>query len=248
MARTRADFPMPHQVPRLLAVFAVAVIGLVVARGLLVPETFGDRGHYRAAAVDSISAREQRYAGHHECALCHSDVAETRLDGNHRNVSCEVCHEPAARHVAAPMDVKPVVAQNRGLCVLCHAYNPSRPTGFPQIDSVMHNPRVPCMRCHQPHAPETPVPPTSCSACHGQIASQLTVSHHAALPCSTCHEAPDEHRMNPRAVRPTKPTARAFCGTCHAGGLAGIPQIDLRNHGEPYVCWQCHYPHYPEAR
>ena len=39
-----------------------------------------------------------------------------------------------------------------------------------------------------------------------------------------------------------------FCGTCHAADIPDVPQVNLRDHGEPYVCWQCHYPHYPEAR
>jgi hypothetical protein len=241
---------MPQQLPRLAVVFVLAIVGLVVARQLLIPETFGDRGHYRAAAVDSIAAHEKKYAGHQECALCHTNVAEVRAEGNHRMVSCEVCHGPAATHVAAPLDVKPPIPRSRDLCVLCHAYNPSRPTGFAQIDSVAHNPRIPCSQCHEPHAPEPPAVPQECAACHGQIASQKAVSHHWALDCTTCHQAPEEHKLNPRGVRPTKPVNRAFCGGCHAmgPGAGDIPQIDLRTHGEPYLCWQCHYPHLPEAR
>jgi hypothetical protein len=239
---------MPQQVPRLAAVFLLAVIALLVARSVLIPETFGERGHYRAAAVDSIAVHPMKYAGHQECAMCHPDVAAQRLAGNHRGVSCEVCHGPAAAHVAAPLDVKPTISRDRALCVLCHAYNPSRPTGFPQIDSVTHNPRLPCMGCHVAHAPEPPVPPQDCGACHGQISRQKAVSHHWSLECTTCHEVPDEHRVNPRMNRPSKPTERGFCGTCHASGTAGVPQVDLRSHGEPYVCWQCHYPHFPEAR
>lgn len=239
---------MPQQVPRLVVVFAVAVIALLLARWYLVPETFGEIGHYRAAAVDSVAARPVKYAGQRECAFCHGDVVDAKAQGNHRGLSCEGCHGPAAMHVNAPMDTTPVIPRGRDLCVLCHAYNPSRPTGFPQIDPVAHNPRMACNGCHTPHAPEPPVTPRECSACHGQIATQLSLSHHAGLECSTCHEAPTAHRENPRLVRPTKPTARAFCGACHAGGLQDIPQIDLQAHNPGYLCWQCHYPHNPEAR
>lgn len=240
---------MPQQVPRLAVVFLVAVAGLLIARRVLIPESFGDRGHYRALAVDSIAARDVVYAGHQECTMCHGDVAQVRAAGNHKGVSCEVCHGPAASHVAAPMDVKPEISRDRDLCLLCHAYSPSRPTGFPQIDSVTHNPRMPCLGCHVAHAPEPPVVPQDCSACHRQIATQKAVSHHATLDCVVCHQAPEEHRANPRAVRPSKPADRSFCGACHAGGaLGGIPQIDLGAHGQPYVCWQCHYPHFPETQ
>ena len=240
---------MPQQVPRLAVVFVVAVAALVIARRVLIPESFGDRGHYRALAVDSIAARDVKYAGHQTCALCHSGVAQVRADGNHRGVSCEVCHAPAASHASAPMDGKPTISRDRDLCVLCHAFSPSRPTGFPQIDSATHNPQLPCIGCHMAHAPEPPMVPRDCGACHGQIARQKAVSHHRSLDCETCHVAPEEHRMDPRSVRPSKPRDRSFCGACHAGGaVGGIPQVDLGTHGTPYVCWQCHYPHFPEAR
>jgi hypothetical protein len=241
---------MPQQVPRLAAVFALAIAGLVGARYLLVPETFGDIGHYRAAAVDSIKAHPKKYAGHEQCRMCHRSIAERRLASNHRGVACEVCHGPAAEHASGPMTVKPPAPRERGFCPLCHSYNPSRPTGFPQIDRVAHNPGKPCISCHDPHAPEPPVVPEECSACHGQIARQKTVSHHAVLLCTTCHTAPEEHKTAPRAARPTKPADRSFCGTCHAQAALdrqGIPQIDLRTHGGEYFCWQCHYPHNPET-
>ena len=25
------------------------------------------------------------------------------------------------------------------------------------------------------------------------------------------------------------------------------PHIDMTEHGGRYLCWQCHYPHYPES-
>jgi hypothetical protein len=239
---------MPQQVPRLLAVFVLAVVGLIVSRSLLVPETFGDLGHYRAAAIDSVIAHEKKYAGHQECSLCHSSIAEERLANNHRGVRCEVCHGPAADHVAAPMNVKPDAPRERGFCILCHEYNQSRPTGFPQIDPVSHNPLMPCMSCHDPHAPEPPVVPDECSACHGQIARQKAVSHHATLACTTCHEAPEQHKVDPRSVRPSKPQDRSFCGGCHGQAIPDIPQIELRTHNSAYQCWQCHYPHFPETQ
>ena len=45
---------IPQQVPRLAVVFLLAVIGLVVARRIFIPDTFGDIGPYRAAAIDSM--------------------------------------------------------------------------------------------------------------------------------------------------------------------------------------------------
>lgn len=242
---------MPQQVPRLVAVFALVAVVFLVMRQVLVPDTFGDLGHYRAAALETIAARPIKYAGHRACQDCHGDVAEKRLSGNHRGVTCETCHGPAATHVEQPTDVKPTVPNTREFCVTCHSYNPSRPTGFPQIDPPAHNYPQPCKDCHDPHAPVPPVVPEECSACHAQIWRQKALSHHAQLPCTTCHQADDRHKGNPRAIRPTKPVSREFCGTCHAAGAkapSGAPQVDLGGHYAPDLCWQCHYPHYPEAR
>jgi ribosomal protein S27AE len=53
-----------------------------------------------------------------------------------------------------------------------------------------------------------------------------------------------------RAFLPKKPTSREFCGTCHskeAKSPREIPRIDLTTHGGRYLCWQCHYPHFPES-
>lgn len=241
---------MPQQVPRLILVFALAAVGLIAARWYLVPETFGEQGHYRAAAIDSIIAHEKKYAGQQECALCHVGISARRLESNHRGVGCETCHGPAAAHVASPLEVKPSAPRERAFCPRCHEYNPSRPTGFPQIDPVAHNPLTPCIECHDPHEPEPPTVPEECSACHGQIARQKAVSHHTGLSCTTCHAAPVEHKTSPRSIRPSKPTGRSFCGACHSEDAPSpqqIPRIDLQAHHPRYLCWQCHYPHYPEA-
>lgn len=258
---------MPQQVVRLGIVFALAGAALAGARSFLIPESFGRLGHYRAAALQTITARETKYAGREVCAACHSTVDERRLAGNHRGVACEVCHGPQATHVADPESVRPPAPRDRDFCALCHAYNPTRPTGFPQIDPVSHNSLTPCITCHDPHAPVPPRTPEQCGACHGQIARQKAFSRHVDLPCTTCHGVPDGHKISPRAVRPTKPTDQSFCGRCHAldavppkeilspkgiptptGRVAAreIPRVDIETHGGRYLCWQCHYPHYPE--
>jgi ribosomal protein S27AE len=49
--------------------------------------------------------------------------------------------------------------------------------------------------------------------------------------------------------RPSKPTTRESCGECHdnaANSPKDVPRVDIATHGERYVCWQCHYPHFPE--
>lgn len=241
---------MPQQLQRLLVVFAVLIGGLVVTRQVLIPKTFGQRGHYRAAAVTAIQARPVRYAGREACAECHTDIVEIHGKGRHQTVACENCHGPAAAHTLAPVDNQLPAPRKRAYCPLCHGYDPSRPTGFPQIDPVSHNPMKPCITCHNPHQPEPPHVPEECSACHGGIARTKAVSRHALLACTQCHSTPVQHKVTPRMFHPDKPRNREFCGQCHAKDARSpseIPRIDLVSHGGRYLCWQCHYPHMPEA-
>jgi len=241
----------PDQVVRLAILFAIAIVALIVVRQRFVPESFGEEGHYRADAVGVIAAQELRYAGMQVCADCHDDTTEIKNASYHRGMTCEGCHGPANDHANDPTEILPFIPTGRDSCLRCHDYRPARPTGFPQIIENLHNPMEACMECHDPHDPTPPELPESCSACHAAIARTKAVSHHWSLDCETCHEARSEHRENPRANLPTKPTAREFCGQCHAkqaGSSASIPRIELATHGGRYLCWQCHYPHYPEGR
>lgn len=241
----------PDQVVRLAILFLVAIAALIVVRHLLVPDTFGELGHYRAAAIPANADLPIRYAGWQACADCHDDQVQAKSASFHRTISCEVCHGPANDHVQDPEAHKPAVPRGRGeACLYCHEYLTGRPTGFPQIIEATHNPRQTCIGCHNPHDPAPPETPGSCAGCHALIARTKAVSRHDTLECTTCHEAPREHRDNPRAHLPKKPTARAFCGTCHAKDASSareIPRVDMATHGGTYLCWQCHYPHDPES-
>ena len=241
----------PEQVKRLAILVFVLVAALIIVRSILIPPGFGKYGHYRAAAVEDIISTKPHYAGHEVCAECHDDIAETKGHGYHKNVACEVCHGPAAAHAEDPGSVEIRIPRGRGYCPLCHEYLPSRPTGFPQIVAASHNPLKPCITCHNPHDPKPPQTPKECEACHATIARTKSLSHHVDVPCTRCHEVPEAHKINPRENLPSKPSSRAFCGGCHAENAPspkGIPRIDINTHGERYVCWQCHYPHLPEAR
>jgi hypothetical protein len=224
---------------------------LIVARSLLIPPDFGKYGHYRSSAVQEIISKEIHYAGHEVCIECHDDVVDVKNEGYHKQVACEVCHGPATIHVEEDEAVELRLPRGRGYCPLCHEYLPSRPTGFPQIVAASHNPLKPCINCHDPHDPKPPETPRECEACHASIARTKSLSHHIDVQCTRCHETPEIHKINPRENRPSKPGNREFCGGCHAENAPspkGIPRIDIDTHGERYVCWQCHYPHLPEAR
>ena len=241
---------IPEQVTRLAVVLIVVVAAFLPVRRLLVPADFGKHGHYRAGALDDAAAVPASYAGQTVCNDCHDDVVGLKSAGYHVNLACETCHGAALNHTENPDSIIPPAPRERGYCPLCHEYLASRPTGFPQILTASHNPLKPCISCHNPHDPVPPETPKECTACHAAIARSKEASHHVYLECTRCHNAPEEHRVNPREHRPSKPTTRAFCGECHskdADSDAKIPRIDLVSHGERYVCWQCHYPHNPEA-
>jgi hypothetical protein len=252
---------IPNQVLQLAVVFAVLAVVMILVRQRLVPESFGDIGHYRADAVDINAARALQYAGWQVCADCHDDIVETKNRSFHRNLSCEACHGAAWAHASGETDETPPLPTRREQCLQCHGYLPSRPTGFPQVVAERHEPARPCHSCHDPHDPTPPEQPESCAACHPAISNVKNVSAHAPLDCNVCHEAPAEHRLVPRSHLPSKPYEREFCGKCHAEGaeppvaFAGvdlsdytIPLVDLDTHGGTLVCWQCHYQHSPEVR
>lgn len=242
---------IPEQVKRLSVLLVILVIVFIVVRSTLIPNDFGKIGHYRASAVQNIANNELHYTGQEVCVDCHDDIVAIKTKGYHKNLSCEVCHGPSIKHTESPDEFKPQIQRNRSFCPTCHEYLPSRPTGFPQIVSASHNPRKICVSCHNPHNPVPPVTPKGCEACHAEIAATKSLSFHSEIPCTKCHVANEKHKLSPRDNLPTKPTTREFCGQCHAedaNSPKDIPRINMATHEPRYVCWQCHYPHLPEAQ
>ncbi len=240
---------IPEALGRLIVVFAVVLAGAVVVLVFVIPPRYKDTNIQRRNTVLREAAKPVRYAGAAACAECHEEIVAVKRTGYHRDLSCETCHGPGRAHIDDPDAVKPPAPRKRKFCPVCHTFNPSRPRGFPMVNPVAHNPMKPCFTCHNPHDPKPPRVPRQCAACHGEIARTLAVSQHVQLKCTTCHDVPSRHRISPRLVRPTKPSSRDFCGKCHAteSPFRGAPKVDMATHGEKYVCWQCHYPHLPEA-
>jgi hypothetical protein len=252
LTRRRWEVPVriPEQVRRLAVVVGIIVVAVVVVRFVLVPRSLVSREFHRAAAVEREVAKPVKFAGATACQGCHEDVATKKNQSFHKNLACETCHGPATAHADDPSTGKPPAPRDRKFCPVCHAYDPARPTGFPQINPTTHNPLKPCFSCHNPHDPTPPTPPQECSACHGEIERTKAVSSHALLECTTCHKATAQHKTAPRTALPSKPQTREFCGTCHAKDAPRkeAPKIDLAEHGGRFLCWECHYPHLPEGR
>lgn len=137
---------------RLAGVFVAGILLFLVIRGVLVPKSFGQYGHYRGAALSEIAARPLNFAGHRNCESCHADVLQKKSMGEHARVNCEACHGPLAKHADDP-SLQPAKLDTTALCPRCHEANPAKPTNFPQVASAEHSTGLPCDTCHQPHSP-----------------------------------------------------------------------------------------------
>lgn len=138
---------------RFAGLFVIAFVIFLIVRGYIVPKTFGEYGHYRAAAIPEIAALPMTYAGHQACVSCHTDIQNVKSKGMHAGVNCEACHGALARHVADPINVEPVKLNTAVLCVRCHAASAAKPKNFPQVVASEHAGGIACQTCHNPHSP-----------------------------------------------------------------------------------------------
>ena len=138
---------------RFAGLFVIAFLAFWVIRGYVIPRTFGQYGHYRAAAIGEIAQHPLHYAGHEACETCHTDVLDMKKGGKHAHVNCEACHGPQQNHAEDPGSVTPAKLDTATLCVRCHAASVARPKDFPQVNAADHSNGLPCETCHKPHSP-----------------------------------------------------------------------------------------------
>jgi ABC-type nickel/cobalt efflux system permease component RcnA len=136
------------------AAVLVVVLGIfLLVRNAVIPKSFGQFGHYRAAALDTIRQQPVSFAGQGTCAACHEDQAKARALGRHAHVACEACHGPQAQHADDPGARKPQLPDVANLCRRCHEKDAAKPKGFPQVVTTEHSGGMLCTSCHQPHNP-----------------------------------------------------------------------------------------------
>lgn len=199
-------------------VFIIA--GLVVGAALvirpwLVPETFGEFGFYRTAALDEEKSRLPRHAGRAACAECHEDIAAIHAKDAHASVECESCHGPGWKHIANP-DValpRPNAKEN---CLTCHRLLDARFGSFPQVDWQKHfrfvgvgDPAIVCTRCHSPHEP--------LYMDHDLRTARL---HPLVHDCGECHIG----RTDASLIKPATHPAIFQCDYCHADLVKSFKQ------------------------
>ena len=143
---------------RVVVIFIAVFIAFMGVRKLLIPESFGRLGHYRADAVDEFAAQQRHYAGEPACRRCHAKQASDKAKSGHRAISCESCHGALGAHADNPKSAakpaRPKETEIRAFCGHCHERSLSRPARFPQINMKEHNPDGACSMCHQPHQPK----------------------------------------------------------------------------------------------
>ena len=146
------------------AILLLAVIAtLLLGRSVFVPDTWGEYGWYRGAAVDDHHAREVRHLGDESCAMCHDAEFAVHSAGVHAPLRCELYHGPATLHADLEEGEKIAempIRRSRELCELCHRELAARPAGFTQVDVREHVTEMggeftadACFDCHDPHSP-----------------------------------------------------------------------------------------------
>ena len=140
-----------HLIRPALVLLAGMALFLVI-RHAVVPKAFGQYGHYRPGALDSIRQRPISFAGQDACIACHDDEAKVRSGGPHAHVACEACHGAQAQHAGDPTQ-KPPLPDVANLCRRCHEKDSAKPAGFPQVTTAEHMGGTLCNSCHKPHNP-----------------------------------------------------------------------------------------------
>jgi hypothetical protein len=166
---------------RFAGLFVLAFFIFLVVRHYIVPKSFGQYGHYRAAAIGEIAAHPAKFVGHDTCEACHSDFAEKKSHGKHAHVSCEACH--GAQFKVMPVADQPrpglyqrfLIAIGKSLPpdppILHHADDPTTVPGVKPDTAVL------CARCH------------TASAAKPKGFPQVNIADHSnGLPCQTCHQ------------------------------------------------------------
>ena len=147
-------FYIPPQLTRLAIAFAIFISLFLVLRHFLVPDTFGEYGHYRGASLIDNALPEIHYAGQQACFECHQDIEDMKKLDVHNEIHCETCHGPGQKHVLSGEAADILKPTGREFCGRCHSTNAAKQiSAVFQIDLKKHNVNRNCLECHNPHQP-----------------------------------------------------------------------------------------------
>jgi hypothetical protein len=147
-------FYIPPQLYRLAIAFAIFITLFLVLRKILVPESFGQYGHYRGDSLSDNALPEIHYAGQQACFECHQEIEDLKKTDVHKDIHCETCHGPGQKHVESGEATDIRKPGSREFCGTCHDQNAAKRTdAIFQIKLNEHNTGKNCIECHNPHQP-----------------------------------------------------------------------------------------------
>jgi hypothetical protein len=147
-----------------IGIFVMVGIGFLF-KSLLLPDSFGVYGPYRADAIKEAAQVPIRHGTNDSCFKCHPFEAKIQKAGLHKTISCEFCHGTYADHVAEgkKTGILPVKTGEAitTLCLRCHnteikarSEKVIKTVALPnhlkdQQVKLTHT----CNQCHHVHAP-----------------------------------------------------------------------------------------------
>jgi cytochrome c553 len=171
---------MPKHIFRLVSLILGFLVVAIIAKPFLTVDSFYRFGHYRANSVSEIAAQEPVLQTAVYCKDCHTERHAQWSAGNHKSVTCEICHGPALGH---PEKGKlPIPKDAAKLCTLCHEAMPGRPKTQPQIQVAQHSGGQQCTVCHNPHSPKI-------SAALVKVTGNAAAGKQKSADCADCHGA-----------------------------------------------------------
>lgn len=109
----------------------------------MVPETWGQRGPYRADALKVIASQPVGFPTDAQCLKCHDSVREERAESPHKSVACAHCHGHGHQHMAQAEK-----AATDGTTVVENASAWDRDF-FTKQDLYITRDRATCLSCHE---------------------------------------------------------------------------------------------------
>jgi hypothetical protein len=185
-------------------------------------------GRTMADSFQTALGRPLSDAEGHTCFACHStgltSAKPLSLDGVVLGVTCEACHGPGAKHIAAvtagegpsashvlnPGKLSPSESVN--FCGACHSTTwDVKLAGFAGVDTV----RFPVYRLQQSRCWGNGDARITCAACHDP---HQPLVHDAAFydkKCLRCHQSSSHGTQSANHLAAACPVASSQCTTCH---------------------------------
>ncbi len=158
---------LSYRMRLLLIVISIGVLagGGLFFKRLLIPDSFGVYGHYRANAIAEAALVPVRHGTNSSCFNCHPYEAKIHKKGRHQTISCEFCHGTYADHIGngKKIGTLPVKKEKQitTLCLRCHnteiKARPEHVIKTVAMPNHLADQKVKlthtCNQCHHVHAP-----------------------------------------------------------------------------------------------